>query len=81
MQVRMVSVGQGLSIVIFFLFEETERGEDSVAVVDGGDVVDASTGDGGEAEVLYDKGQCARAVAPVGIVDGGEGVVMVAASF
>ena len=46
-RVRTASVGQGLSVVIVFLFSEAERREDSVAVVDGGDIVYAAPGDGG----------------------------------
>jgi len=41
--------------------------------------VDASSRRGGEAEVLGDDGQCRLAIAPIRVIDGCEGLMMVVA--
>jgi hypothetical protein len=61
------------------LLVEAQSREGDVAVGSGVHVVDALAGDGGEAEVLRDDGQRVRPVAPVGVVNGGVDVVIVAA--
>ena len=45
------------------------------------DIVDAAASGGSETEVIRDGGQCIGSVAPVGVVDGGVELVVVAAPF
>ena len=63
----------------FFLLAEAQSREGDIVVGCGVDVVDASACDRSEAEVLRDDGQRIGPVAPVGVVDGGVEVVIVAA--
>ena len=75
----MAPVGECLTIVIVLLLAETQSREDDAVVGHGVHVVNPAAGDGGEAEVLRDDGQHIEPVAPVGIVDSGVDVVIVAA--
>ena len=72
-------VGEGLTIVIVLLLAEAEVSEGHFPVGCGGDIVDAAAGYGGKAEVLRDDGQNWLAIAPLRVVDGSEGLVVVAA--
>ena len=56
--VRSAPVGDCLTIVIVLLLAETEGREGDVIVWCGGNVADAASCSGGEAEVLCDDGQC-----------------------
>ncbi len=68
-----------MTIVIVFLLAEAESGEGDIGVGCGGDIVDASSCCGGKAEVLGDNGQCRLAIAPIRVIDGGEGLVVIVA--
>ena len=68
-----------MPIVIVFLLAEAEGGEGDIGVGCGGDIVDASSCCGGEAEVFGDDGQCWLSIAPIRVIDGGEGLVVVVA--
>ncbi len=78
MRVGAASVGEGLTIVIVLLLTEAQGGEGDIGVGCGADIVDAAACGGGETEVLHDGGQCIRPVTPIGVVDGGVEVVVVA---
>jgi hypothetical protein len=60
------------------LLAEAKSCEGDIVVRHGVDVVDASAGDGGEAEVLRDDRQLIGPVTSVGVIDGGMEVVIVA---
>lgn len=75
------AIGEGLAIVIVFLLAKTECREGDVIVRRGVDVVDATSCSGGEAEVLSNDRHGWLAIAPVRVVDGVEGLVMVATPF
>ena len=79
MRVQSLPVGEALTVVIVLLLAEAEGGEGDIVVGRGGDVVHGASGGRREAEVFCDDGQGIRAVAPVGVADGCEVVVIVAA--
>jgi hypothetical protein len=79
MQVKAVPVGDGLTIVIVPLLAEAERCEGDGIVRRDIDIVDASACGGCKAEVLCNDRQRVGLVAPVGVVDGGEAVMVVTA--
>ena len=68
-------------IVIVLLLAEAEGGEHNAFVWQRHQVVYPASGVGGKAEVAGNDGQCHQAIAPIGVVNRVEGLVMVRTPF
>jgi hypothetical protein len=71
-------VGEGLTIVIILLLAEVQSCEGDNIIGRGVQVVDLTAGDLCGLEVFHYMRQCIGPVAPVGVVDGGIVVAIVA---
>jgi hypothetical protein len=81
MRVGAAPVGECLTNVIVLLLAEAQGCEGDIVIGRGMDVMGVAAGDRSEAEVLCIDGQRIGSVAPVGVVDGGVELVIVAAPF